>query len=73
MDKNEFIVDRIEEEILIVEYNKSVIEININLIKGIVKEGDVLVKLDKFYEVDHIKTNLRKDRINSMMKGIWKE
>lgn len=71
MDINEFIVDRIEDEILVVEYNESIIEINMDLIKGKVKEGDILVKKDGFYEIDHIKTSLRKNRINSIMKGIW--
>ena len=73
MDINEFIIDRIEDKIVIVEYNESIIELDIDLIKGNFKEGDILVKKDEFYEVDHIKTNLRKDRINSIMKGIWEE
>lgn len=73
MDINEFIIDRIEDKIVIVEYNESIIELSIDLIKGNFKEGDILVKKDGFYEVDHIKTNLRKDRINSIMKGIWEE
>lgn len=73
MDINELIIDRIEGKIVIVEYNESIIELNSDLIKGNFKEGDILVKKDEFYEVDHIKTNLRKDRINSIMKGIWEE
>ena len=73
MDINEFIIDRIEGKIVIVEYDESIIELDIDLIKGNFKEGDILVKKDEFYEVDHIKTNLRKDRINSIMKGIWEE
>lgn len=73
MDKNEFIVDRIEGNIVVIEYGNSIIEVNIDYIKGIVKEGDILIKRDEFYEVNPIKTNLRKDKINSIMKGMWEE
>lgn len=73
MGENEFIVDRIEGNIVVVEDNNSIIQINRIYINGEVKEGDVLVKLNEVYEVDYNKTNLRKEKINAMIKGLWKE
>lgn len=73
MGENEFIVDRIEGNIVVVEDNNSIIQINRIYINGEVKEGDVLVKLNGVYEVDYNKTNLRKEKINAMIKGLWKE
>lgn len=73
MGEKEFIVDRIEGNIVIVENNNSIIQINRIYINGEVKEGDILVKSNGIYEVDYNKTNLRKEKINSMMKEIWKK
>jgi len=73
MGENEFIVDRIEGNIVVVENNNSIIQINRIYINGEVKEGDVLVKSNEVYEVDYNKTNLRKEKINAMIKGLWKE
>ena len=73
MGENEFIIDRIENYIVVLEQERNMIEINIDLIQGPFNEGDVLIKNERFYEVDHEKTNLRKEKINSIMKGIWEE
>ena len=73
MGKNEFIIDRIEEDIVVIESNSKIREIDRNLIQGPFNEGDVLIKTESHYKVDHEKTRLRKENINCIMKGIWEE
>lgn len=73
MEKGEYIVDRLEGDYVIVEIeNSDLINVNKNDIIGEVKEGDILKKKDNIYYIDKEKTVLRKNKINDMMKGLWK-
>lgn len=74
MDKREYIVDRIESNYVILEidYN-NLINVKKSDIIGKVKEGDILIKKDDFYFIDEEATKLRRENINTMMKGLWEE
>lgn len=74
MKKREYIVDRIESNyaILEIESNK-LISVKKSDIIGNVKEGDILFKEDNFYFIDEEATKLRRENINTMMKGLWEE
>ena len=63
MEKREYIVDRIES-------NYAILEIESN---KLIKEGDILFKEDNFYFIDEEATKLRRENINTMMKGLWEE
>lgn len=71
--ENKYIVDRIEENYVIIEsYNGDMIEVlNFN-IKSDIKEGDVLVKTGNIFIIDKKETLKRKQAINNMMKNMWK-
>lgn len=72
MDKGTFIVDRIEDNIAVCEkYDKEMINIDISLIHGPVKEGDVLLYVDGIYKVSEKLTNERKDYIEKLTEGMW--
>lgn len=74
MDKREYIVDRIESNYVILEidYN-NLINVKKSDIIGKVKEGDILIKKDDFYFIDEEATKLRRQKIDTMMKGLWEE
>lgn len=74
MDKREYIVDRIESDYVILEidYN-NLINVKKSDIIGKVKEGDILIKKDDFYFIDEEATKLRRQKIDTMMKGLWEE
>lgn len=74
MDKREYIVDRIENYYVILETESNdLINIEKSDIIGSVKEGDILIKKDGLYFIDYEATNLRREKINKMMKGLWEE
>lgn len=73
MGDEKFIVDRIEEDFIIIEdENENIITIEKNLVYGNPKEGDVL-KNDgsNKYLVDIQATIDRKNKIKDLMKGLW--
>lgn len=73
MNKEEFIVDRIEDNNIIIESSDGIITISRFSIAELPKEGDVLVKLGETYKIDSNATARRKEKINKLMKGMWAE
>lgn len=72
MNENSFIVDRIEENIVVLENsNGDIINIDLRYIDEIPSEGDVLVKVDNVYKIDKVATLKRKNHISKLMKGMW--
>lgn len=72
MDGNSFIVDRIEDNIVVLEQsNGEIINIDLSCIDEIPSEGDVLVKIDNIYRIDKEATLKRKNHISKLMKGMW--
>lgn len=71
--QEEYIVDRIEGKVAVVEKENSQMEnIPIENIKGNPKEGDVLIKDGLNFKVDKEATIKRTEKINEMMKKMWK-
>ena len=69
-----YIVDRIEENYIVLEDNKgNIININKDEISENINESDVLIKIDNKYTVDKDKTNFRKENINKILKSLWEE
>lgn len=72
MENKEYIVDRFEADYAILETESStLINVNKNDIIGEVKEGDLLIKKNNLYYIDKEKTEIRKNKINDIMKGLW--
>ena len=71
--QEEYIVDRIEGEIAVVEGKDLKMEnILLKNIKGDPKEGDVLITDGLNFIVDREATNKRKEKINQMIRNMWK-
>lgn len=71
--QEEYIVDRIEGGFAVVEKeNLKMQNISLEDIKGDPKEGDVLIKDGLKFIVDKEATIRRKNKINEMMKKMWK-
>lgn len=69
-----YIVDRIEEDYIVVEDNKNnIININKNEFSEIINEGDILIKIDNKYILDNNKTKDRKENINKILRNLWEE
>lgn len=74
MVRDEFVIDRIEDKFIVLEDSVGeLINITNEFVEGIPKEGDVLVKVDNKYIIDYKATESRRERINSLMKGMWEE
>lgn len=75
MEKKKFIVDRIEENSVVLEDEKQgIILIDINLFDTRPSEGDVIIKIDDTsFKVNEEATKKRKSNINALMKGMWEE
>ncbi|MEN8076810.1 DUF3006 domain-containing protein [Clostridioides difficile] len=72
MKKKKFIVDRIENNSVVLEDEKQdIILIDINLFNTKPKEGDVVVMCNNSFKVDEEATKERKNKINTLMKGMW--
>lgn len=72
MSKEEFIVDRIEDEYLVLETSEGKrLDINNNKVVGEAKEGDILIKENNIYVLDIERTQKRRDSIRKLMKGMW--
>lgn len=73
MNKKKFIVDRIENNSVVLEDEKQdIILIDINLFNDKPKEGDVVVMCNNSFKVDEEATKERINKINTLMKGMWK-
>lgn len=74
MKDRRFIVDRIENKSVVLEDDKQdIILIDINLFDKEPKDGDVVVMCNNSFYVDEDATKERKNKINSLMKGMWEE
>ena len=72
MGREFFIVDRIEGESIVLEsYGGEIIVIEYKEVDKLPNEGDVLIKKKDFFFIDDEETINRKEKIKSMMKGIW--
>ena len=74
MKDKKFIVDRIENKSVVLEDDKKdIILIDINLFDKKPKDGDVVVMCNNSFYVDEGATKDKKNKINSLMKGMWEE
>ena len=74
MGKKKFIVDRIDGNSIVLEDEKQgIILIDINLFDKQPKDGDVVVMCNNSFYVDEGATKDKKNKINSLMKGMWEE
>ncbi len=72
MGREFFVVDRIEEESIVLEsYNGEIIVIEKESINKLPNEGNVLVKDNNFFYIDEDETIKRKEKIKNITKGIW--
>lgn len=69
-----YIIDRVEGKYAIVEKeNGDMHKISIENIKGDIKEGDILVNRQEYFEVDKNFTLNRKKDIENITKDMWEE
>lgn len=74
MVKKEYVIDRIEENYVVLEGSEgNIFNIEKKEIAGEAKEGDILYKKDNLYYIDNEATKLRKEEIDKLMKGLWEE
>ena len=74
MSYKKFIVDRIENNSVVLEDEKQdIILIDINLFNKVPKDGDVIIKCNNSFYVDEDNTKERRNKINSLTKGMWEE
>ena len=74
MRDKRFIVDRIENKSVVLEDDKQdIILIDIDLFHKQPRDGDVVVMFNNSFYVDEDATKERKNKINSLMKGMWEE
>ncbi len=67
------IVDRIDNGILILEINKEYLELNVNLFPENIKEGDIVIKDGKRYEILEAETRKRKKEMDNLLESLFKE
>lgn len=74
MENEFYIVDRIENDILVCEkYDGTIVDIGIDKLEFTeVEEGMVLNKKEDKYYFNKIETEKRKREIESFMEGMWK-
>ena len=74
MRDKRFIVDRIENKSVVLEDDKQdIILIDIDLFHKKPRDGDVVIMCNNSFYVDEDATKERKNKINSLMKGMWEE
>ncbi|MBD7913827.1 DUF3006 domain-containing protein [Clostridium sp. Sa3CUN1] len=74
MEQDRYIVDRIEENYVVLENGKdNVFNVKKSDIIGNVKEGDILYIKNNLYFIDEKATKMRKEEIDNLMKGLWEE
>lgn len=74
----EAIVDRIEEDIVVIEYKEKMYDVNINKAKGEISEGDVVEITIENDEITSVKKNekatkSRKKYIEDLVKDMWQD
>ncbi|SES75604.1 Protein of unknown function [Natronincola peptidivorans] len=65
------VLDRLEENIAVLETEGNFLKVNINIISTNAKEGDVLVFNNGYYTVDAILTEKRKKILQKKCDSIW--
>ncbi|GAB6168398.1 DUF3006 domain-containing protein [Clostridium carnis] len=74
MEKQLFIVDRIEGEYIVLEApNNKIINIDKKELTDNIKEGDILIKKGNKFILDEVETRIRKERIEKIVKGLWED
>lgn len=69
-----YIIDRVDGNYVIVQSeNKEMHEISLEDIKGDFKEGDILVKINGYFEIDKASTLARRKQIDDIMRDMWQE
>jgi hypothetical protein len=70
-----YIIDRVEKNYAIVEKeNGNMCKISVKSIKGVFKEGDILINIDnEYFEVNKEFTLNQKNKINEIMNNMWEE
>lgn len=70
----EFSVDRLEDDIVVLENRKSGKTINVEReeLPEAIKEGDILKRINGKYSLDNQKTIAEEKRIQDKMKDLWK-
>ncbi|MDR3593481.1 DUF3006 domain-containing protein [Clostridium sp.] len=69
-----YIIDRVEGNYVIAQKeNEEMYEIPLEDIKGDFKEGDILVKMNRYFEIDEVSTFIRRKQIDDVMRDMWKE
>lgn len=72
LGSNNFIVDRIESNLVVLEdYNGDILNVSLKLFKGHINEGDIITLKGETYFKDSTLTKKRKEYINNLMKGMW--
>lgn len=72
MKREMFIIDRLEDELVVLEDNYGDIRtIDKSLIEGETKEGNVVINENGLFKVDIKATIDRKNKVNALMKGMW--
>ncbi|WP_027631683.1 DUF3006 domain-containing protein [Clostridium hydrogeniformans] len=68
------IIDRVERNIVVCEKDDGdMVNIDISIIEGNVKEGKVLTKTLNGFKVDEESTKSREEYINGLMEGMWED
>lgn len=70
-----YIIDRVEKNYAIVEKeNGNMCKISVKSIKGVFKEGDILINIDnEYFEVNKEFTLNQKNKIDEIMNNMWEE
>ena len=74
MKSKEYIVDRIEGDLLILQdKNEKIITIDKSKVDKVPEEGDILIKVGNIYKVDIESTKEYKLKVDERTKGMWVE
>lgn len=69
-----YIIDRVEGDYAVAQKeNGSMCEIPLQYIKGDFKEGDILVNINEYFQVDKAATKARRKQIDDNMEDMWGE
>ena len=67
-----YIIDRIEKTIAVCENEDgSMVNIPINIIKGNIRDGAIIVKEEAYFVIDENKSKNREKKISDLTKGMW--
>lgn len=74
LNKNEYIVDRVEEDfIIIMDSLGNTMNVSKEKTLGNVKDGDIVVKCNSEYKILNKKGNRVKVNVENKVKGMWEE